>query len=153
MKQYIVDAFTDRLFSGNPAAVCLPEQPLSDELMLSIARENNLSETAFALREGGAYHLRWFTPGGEIDLCGHATLATAYILMNFVDPDMKRVSFETLSGSLTVERQGDLYQMNFPAYSLSPVEISHQIVEAVGRDQRKLIWGVICCAFLIVKKR
>ena len=81
MKQYIVDAFTDRVFSGNPAAVCVMEQWLDDELLMKITMENNLSETAFAVWEGEAYHLRWFTPGGEIDLCGHATLATGYIIL------------------------------------------------------------------------
>ena len=74
MKQYVVDAFTDKVFSGNPAAVCVLDKPLSDELMQKITTENNLSETAFALKDGDGYKLRWFTPGGEIDLCGHATL-------------------------------------------------------------------------------
>ena len=74
MKQYVVDAFTDQVFGGNPAAVCLLERWPADELLMKITRENNLSETAFAVPEGDGYHLRWFTPGGEIDLCGHATL-------------------------------------------------------------------------------
>ena len=78
MKQYIVDAFTDKVFSGNPAAVCVMDEWLPEDLMMGITRENNLSETAFAVRKpDGRYHLRWFTPGGEIDLCGHATLGTA----------------------------------------------------------------------------
>ena len=86
MKQYIVDAFTDKVFAGNPAAVCLPESWPQDSLLQSIAIENNLSETAFAVKEtDGRYRLRWFTPGGEIDLCGHATLATAYVITRFVD--------------------------------------------------------------------
>ena len=86
MKCYVVDAFTDTVFKGNPAAVCVLENWLSDELMQEIAKENNLSETAFTVRRGDLYDLRWFTPGGEIDLCGHATLATAYILMRFIVP-------------------------------------------------------------------
>ena len=88
MKQYIVDAFTDRVFSGNPAAICILNEWLSDEMMMSIAKENNLSETAFAVKEGEIYHLRWFTPGGEIDLCGHATLALSliHILKTSVPP-------------------------------------------------------------------
>ena len=83
LKQYVVDAFTDRVFAGNPAAICVLEQWLPDELMLAIAKENNLSETAFTVKNSSGYELRWFTPGGEIDLCGHATLATAYVLLNF----------------------------------------------------------------------
>ena len=79
IKQYIVDAFTDKVFSGNQAAVCLPDEVLSPELMQKIAVENNFSETAFAVKSDDGYDLRWFTPGGEIDLCGHATLATAHI--------------------------------------------------------------------------
>ena len=81
MKQYVVDAFTDKVFSGNPAAVCVLDEPISEELMMNITKENNLSETAFAVKKGDAYDLRWFTPGGEIDLCGHATLGTAFVIM------------------------------------------------------------------------
>jgi PhzF family phenazine biosynthesis protein len=87
MKCYVVDAFADHLFEGNPAAVCVLDTWLSDELMQLIAVENNLSETAFAVKNAGSYGLRWFTPGGEIDLCGHATLATAYVLMRFYEPN------------------------------------------------------------------
>lgn len=84
MRQFVVDAFADRLFTGNPAAVCLPERELPADVMQMIAKENNLSETAFALpsENGQNWSLRWFTPGGEIDLCGHATLATAFVLMS-----------------------------------------------------------------------
>ena len=92
MKQYIVDAFTDKVFSGNPAAICILEEWLSDETMLLLARENNLSETAFAVKQEikdnldkSYYKLRWFTPGGEIDLCGHATLACAFVIMNYYE--------------------------------------------------------------------
>ena len=92
MKLYIADAFTDKLFGGNPAAVCVMDCWLPDETMQKIAIENNLSETAFTVKTGENYHLRWFTPGGEIDLCGHATLATAYTLFKFYekDKDLKR---------------------------------------------------------------
>ena len=81
MRQYVVDAFADRIFEGNPAAVCVMERWPEEDLMLKITRENNLSETAFVVKEGEEYRLRWFTPGGEIDLCGHATLAAAYDCM------------------------------------------------------------------------
>ena len=90
MKQYVVDAFTDSVFHGNQAAVCVLEQWPPEELMMNITRENNFSETAFTVKEGDKWHLRWFTPGGEIDLCGHATLGTAYVLYRFIE-DRKSV--------------------------------------------------------------
>lgn len=132
MKQYIVDAFTDHIFSGNPAAVCVIDQWLSDSLMMKITRENNLSETAFAVKEGSSYRLRWFTPGGEIDLCGHATLGTAYVIMNFYEPEASRVSFQTMSGELIVTRKADLYEMTFPAYDLTEVPVTREMTEAIG---------------------
>ena len=98
MKQYVVDAFTDSVFHGNQAAVCILDQWLDDELMMNITRENNFSETAFTVREGNKWHLRWFTPGGEIDLCGHATLGTAYVLFRFYEKKADRLVFTTISG-------------------------------------------------------
>ena len=93
MKQYVVDAFSDRVFGGNPAAVCVMDRWLPDGTMRNIAVENNLSESAFAVPEEGGYRLRWFTPSGEINLCGHATLASAFVLMNFVKaPKIGRAS-------------------------------------------------------------
>ena len=92
MKQYIVDAFTDKLFGGNQAAVCILDNWIPDELMQSIAKENNFSETAFAVKEGEVYHLRWFTPAAEINFCGHATLGTAYVLYNFYEKKSTRCS-------------------------------------------------------------
>ena len=83
MKQYIVDAFTREVFHGNQAAVCVLDSWPSESLMMSVAFENNFSETAFTVREGDSYRLRWFTPNSEVDLCGHATLATAFVLLNF----------------------------------------------------------------------
>ena len=109
MRQYVIDAFTDHVFAGNPAAVCVMDKWLDEEKMMAITIENNLSETAFAVKEGEKYHLRWFTPGGEIDLCGHATLGTACAIMSFVDTALTEVTFTTLSGDLTVVRHGDLY--------------------------------------------
>lgn len=132
MKQYVIDAFTDQLFCGNPAAVCVMERWLDDELMQNITCENNLSETAFTVKEGEGYKLRWFTPGGEIDLCGHATLATAFVLMNFVDEFMTEVHFFTQSGELVVRKEGDLYKMDFPCYSLKRVEVTDAMEEAIG---------------------
>ena len=132
MKQFVVDAFTDKVFGGNPAAVCVMESWLSDELMLKITQENNLSETAFAVREGDFYRLRWFTPGGEIDLCGHATLGTSYVLFNFFEKDAESITFNTLSGPLTVVRKGDLLEMDFPAYELKEVPVTDLMEEALG---------------------
>lgn len=132
MKQYVVDAFTDKVFAGNPAAVCVMDEWLSDELMQKITIENNLSETAFCVKEGKNYHLRWFTPGGEIDLCGHATLATAYTILRFVEPEADRVAFDTLSGELIVTKNGKLLEMVFPAYELNPVEVTDKMAEVIG---------------------
>src|ERR1022692_4618845 len=101
---YQVDAFTDRPFAGNPAAVCPLEAPIAETLMQEIAAENNLSETAFVLRDGSAFGLRWFTPTVEVDLCGHATLAAAFVLMTEIDPERTAVTFRTRSGLLPVRR-------------------------------------------------
>ena len=125
MRQYIVDAFTEEVFTGNPAAVCFPDRRPDDALMCPISAENNLSETAFVVREGENLRIRWFTPGGEIDLCGHATLATAYLWFRFVEPEADRVIFQSLSGPLTVTREGDLLAMDFPSYALSPTAVSY----------------------------
>lgn len=106
MKQYIVDAFTDTVFNGNPAAVCILDAWIPEGIMMKIAMENRFSETAFAVQEGGAYHLRWFTPGGEIDLCGHATLAAAYVIFHFYQKDAEKICFKTLSGPHRAPRRG-----------------------------------------------
>lgn len=141
IKQYVVDAFTDKVFHGNPAAVCVMERWPSDELMMDITRENNLSETAFAVREGNCYRLRWFTPGGEIDLCGHATLATAYVITRFVEPGQTHVEFATLSGRLLVEKRGNLFEMDFPAYDLAPVEVTEEMTAAIGARPQAAYMG------------
>ena len=148
MKQYTVDAFTSRVFSGNPAAVCVMEGYPPDEVLLDIARENNLSETAFAVREGGGYRLRWFTPGGEIDLCGHATLATAFVLLNFYEPGTERVVFSTMSGELTVTRRGGLYEMDFPSYELRRVPVTEEMAAAFGASPAEAYMGRdLLCVF------
>lgn len=132
MKQYIVDAFTKDIFHGNQAAVCVLEQWLSEDIMMSITKENNFSETAFIVKEGEKYHLRWFTPGGEIDLCGHATLASAYVLLNYYITNEKQVVFTTLSGDLTVVKNGELLEMEFPAYDLKEVAVTDEMEQAIG---------------------
>lgn len=132
LKQYVADAFTDHLFSGNQAAVCLPPTPLNERLMQDIATENNFSETAFAVKTGEGYNLRWFTPGGEINLCGHATLATAFVIMTEVEPDCSRIEFSTQSGMLTVERHEDLFKMNFPQEQYAKIDVTDDMAEALG---------------------
>ena len=132
MKCYHVDAFAEKVFEGNPAAVCVLDKYPSDELMLKIAIENNLSETAFAVKEGENYHLRWFTPGGEIDLCGHATLGTAFTLFTFFEKEATSITFNTMSGPLTVVRKGDLLEMDFPAYELKEVPVTPAMEDAFG---------------------
>ncbi|MFA0964775.1 PhzF family phenazine biosynthesis protein [Roseivirga sp. BDSF3-8] len=112
---YQVDAFTSSLFGGNPAAVVPLQEWPSDKLLQQIARENNLSETAFIVAEGDGYGLRWFTPAVEVDLCGHATLATAHVLFRHLDFNKERIIFQTRSGQLQVSRERDLYVMDFPA--------------------------------------
>lgn len=129
---YQVDAFSSRLFAGNPAAVCPLETWLPDQTMQDIAAENNLAETAFFVPEGAGYRLRWFTPAVEIDLCGHATLATAWVILNRMTPERDCVSFETLSGTLTVQRTGDLYSLDFPARPPQHCQVHPRLIEALG---------------------
>ena len=131
MKQYIVDAFTKRVFHGNPAAVCVMEAWLPDELMQQIAIENNLSETAFVVREGERYHIRWFTPGAEVDLCGHATLATSFVLTRFFDPQAEELVFTSLSGELRVRKADELLELDFPSRMPRPVPFTTQMRQLV----------------------
>jgi PhzF family phenazine biosynthesis protein len=131
MKYYVVDAFADKVFEGNPAGVCVLDKWLSDDTMKKIAIENNLSETAFTVKENDVYKLRWFTPGGEIDLCGHATLATGFILMKFVEKDAHTIRFDTLGGKLTVTKKGNLYEMDFPSIETEPYELTDPMIDAL----------------------
>jgi len=132
MKYYVVDAFAEKIFEGNPAGVFILDEWLSENLMQKIAMENNLSETAFAVKNNDKYNLRWFTPGGEVKLCGHATLATAYVLLNYYEQDSNTVTFDTLSGILTVQKTEDLYEMDFPAVPSEKLEMKDQMIEALG---------------------
>lgn len=132
LKQYVVDAFTNTVFKGNPAAVCLLENWLPDRLMQHIAQENNLSETAFIVKNSKHYALRWFTPGGEIDLCGHATLGSAYVLWHFVDMNSPFFSFQTKSGQLIATKKQNLIEINLPAYELTPVPVTDKMEAAIG---------------------
>ena len=132
MKQYIVDAFTDNVFGGNQAAVCVLDEWPTDSLMQNIAKKNNFSETAFAVREENGYRLRRFTPGGEIDFCGHATLGASFVILNYYERGKSEVTFVTQFGKLTVKRQGDVYEMDFPAYSLQRTNVTDQMEGALG---------------------
>ncbi len=130
---YQVDAFTDQLFSGNPAAVCPLAAPLPPGLCQAIALENHLSETAFLWPDGtGGYHIRWFTPTQEVDLCGHATLAAAYVVGEFVEPGCDQVRFQSRQETLTVRKQGDLWELDFPRWPLSPAEPTAQLIAGLG---------------------
>ncbi|MBO1308592.1 PhzF family phenazine biosynthesis protein [Enterococcus sp. 669A] len=133
MKQYVVDAFTNVIFKGNPAAVCILDAWLEDDLLQAIAKENNLSETAFAVSTGeNQYHLRWFTPTDEIDLCGHATLATAFVLFNYYQAGAETITFDTLSGKLIVAKSGDRYQLDLPSYDLKEVAVTDEMANVLG---------------------
>ncbi len=128
-KIYQVDAFAGQLFSGNPAAVCPLEQWLSDDLMQKIAMENNLAETAFYVKQGASYQIRWFTPTVEVDLCGHATLAAAYVLFEHEKYAGDNIQFVSpRSGILAVSRQGDLLALNFPTDQFAPILLSDELM-------------------------
>lgn len=132
MKYYIVDAFADELFKGNPAGVCLLDHWIGEKLLQNIAMENNLAETAFLVKSGEDYDLRWFTPECEIDLCGHATLASAFVLMEVLRAGGERIVFRTQSGLLTVIKDGDRLLMDFPSRKPVPVKLPVGLEQALG---------------------
>lgn len=128
-----VDAFTEKPFAGNPAAVVLLDQPRESAWMLSVAREMNLSETAFVHPQQGGYHLQWFTPETEVELCGHATLATAHTLWQTgLVKEGEKIRFSTLSGWLEAEKKDQIIELDFPSAPLMPAEVSEEIIRAVG---------------------
>lgn len=132
---YQVDAFTDQLFGGNPAAVCPLDNWLPDTQMQQIALENNLSETAFFVPlEAGGYHIRWFTPAVEVDLCGHATLATSWVIFNVLSPADTEISFQSLSGELKVSKSGDQITLDFPARPPKVISQPEGLTEALGKS-------------------
>lgn len=137
---YQVDAFTKQVFAGNPAAVCPLQEWLPDEVMQKIALENSLSETAFFVKKDDVYEIRWFTPTVEIDLCGHATLASAFVIFNQLGETDSMINLHShRSGSLSVERQNDLLVLNFPKYDLTETVILQDLVEAIGK-MPKQVW-------------
>lgn len=132
--QYVVDAFTDKVFAGNQAAICVVDEWPDAALMQSITIENNFSETAFVKPlDDGRYYLRWFTPATEIDFCGHATFAAGYVVLNHYAKEAKQVTFATNEvGELVVSRAGDRYELDFPAYDLAQVPVTDAMEEALG---------------------
>lgn len=135
---YQVDAFASEVFAGNPAAVCPLEAWLPDEVMQAIATENNLSETAFLVRTGADYDLRWFTPAVEVDLCGHATLGSAYVVASHLEPGRERIVFRSRSGPLTVTRDGELFTLDFPAQPPERLDDHAAVEAALGRAVEEL---------------
>lgn len=129
---YQVDAFAESRFEGNPAAVCPLENWLPDSLLQAISAENNLSETAFYVKNGDRYDLRWFTPTSEVDLCGHATLATAYIIFQQTDAEQSEIVFDSRSGELRVTKQGELLTLDFPEQIGEPCATPIPLIEGLG---------------------
>jgi PhzF family phenazine biosynthesis protein len=138
---YQVDAFTDRLFGGNPAGVCPLENWLPKSLMQSIAMENNLAETAFFVREGDGFHIRWFTPVAEVDLCGHATLASSHVIFQHIGWPEPEIRFQSRSGVLVVGMDGDLLTLNFPADSTREVIPPAGLLESLGVESSFVLQG------------
>jgi PhzF family phenazine biosynthesis protein len=134
-----VDAFSSRRFGGNPAAVMPMESFLPDETLQAIAAENNLSETAFLVPSDGNYHVRWFTPVLEVPLCGHATLASAAVVMERLEPGRDRVVFQSKSGPLTVRRDGALYVMDLPARPFEPISPPPELAKALGANPVEVV--------------
>lgn len=135
---YQVDAFADKVFKGNPAAICKLDEWFDDNVLQDIAKENNLSETAFFVKEEENYHLRWFTPEYEIDLCGHATLATAYIIFEFIDSSVTEIIFKTMSGEIKVIKDNEVISMEFPIREGMRVEVPNEIIEGLGVIPREV---------------
>jgi PhzF family phenazine biosynthesis protein len=141
IKLYQIDAFTDKLFGGNPAAVCPLRSWLPDELLQNIALENNLAETAFYVYETNGLRIRWFTPAVEVDLCGHATLATAFVLFNKEGYSGDTITFNSRSGPLTVTKKGDLLTLNFPTDLLKEVPLTTELTAGFNITPMKALRG------------
>lgn len=138
LKIYQVDAFASAVFEGNPAAVCPLDEWLSDEIMQQIAMENNLSETAFLVKQAGDYRLRWFTPTTEVDLCGHATLASAHVLFDYLGYEQDVIRFDSNSGELKVRKEEGRLVMDFPTSSLQEAQAPPFLEEAIGTSAQEL---------------
>jgi PhzF family phenazine biosynthesis protein len=148
LRMWQVDAFTDRVLAGNPAAVVPLQAWLPDVTLQAIARENNLSETAFLVREPEGLRLRWFTPGMEVELCGHATLATAHVVFRHLETGLERVVFQSRSGPLTVERDGERLVLDLPEYRQQPIAAPAGLAEAIGTTALETHMGIKLMAVL-----
>lgn len=144
MKQkiYQVDAFTSKLFGGNPAAVCVIQKWPSEELLQKIAAENNLAETAYVVNEENGYRIRWFTPSNEVDLCGHATLASSHVLFNHLGYNKKEISFQSRSGILKVVKNNGFLTLDFPADVLTSIEMPAEIINAIHVTPVEVFRGI-----------
>ena len=130
---YQVDAFAEKVFQGNPAAIVPLENWIEDKLMQNIAMENNLAETAYFVKTDNGYHIRWFTPGKEIDLCGHATLASAYIIKNFIEPHLAEINFTTqVAGSLKAIAKDGIYTLDFPSRMPQPCDVPDKVLKSLN---------------------
>ncbi|GMV92678.1 MAG: isomerase [Candidatus Hydrogenedentota bacterium] len=136
---YQVDAFTSVPFRGNPAAICPLDEWIDDALLQRIAAENNLSETAYIVQTGDGYELRWFTPTTEVDLCGHATLASAHVLFSELGHEAREIAFETKSGRLVVKQSDGHYAMDFPSRKAEPFVARQEVLQAVGVDAEEVL--------------
>jgi PhzF family phenazine biosynthesis protein len=136
---YQVDAFTSQVFSGNPAAVCPLEEWLQDDVMQAIAAENNLSETAFFVKEDDRYRIRWFTPVDEVDLCGHATLATAYVIFEYLDKKVDEIHFVSKSGPLSVRKKDGLITLDFPSKPPVGCSAPAELIRGLGSKPQEIL--------------
>ena len=135
VKLYQIDAFTDKMFSGNPAAVCILDKLLDQKIMQKIAAENNLAETAFVVKKDKDFEIRWFTPSVEVDLCGHATLASAYVLYEYYDYQFDKIKFHSIaSGILTVRRENDFLTLDFPTDIYKKIDTPQIFIDAFGLE-------------------
>ncbi|MCL2033651.1 MAG: PhzF family phenazine biosynthesis protein [Oscillospiraceae bacterium] len=132
IEYHVIDVFTDKLFGGNPAGVCMLDKWLEDDVMQSIASENNLSETAFLVKQKDYYDLRWFTPEIEIDLCGHATMASAFVLFEEAEKAAERIKFKTMSGMMAVTKENNMLYLDFPSRPVTPCPVYRTFEKAFG---------------------
>lgn len=139
LRCYVVDAFSATPFAGNPAAIVPLESWLDDRLMQSIAAEHNLAETAFFVPQGDRYHLRWFTPASEVDLCGHATVASGFVIEQFLKPGTKEIVFDSKSGPLGVSIANGIYTLDFPSRPPQPVPVDPNVLAGLGGDPVEIL--------------
>jgi PhzF family phenazine biosynthesis protein len=132
MQYHVIDVFTDKMFGGNPAGVCLLDRWLPDDILQNIAAENNLSETAFLVKQDGYHDLRWFTPTIEVNLCGHATIASAFVLFEEIEKTSEKLLFKTICGTVAVTKENDLLYLDFPSMPVEPCLMYQTFEKAFG---------------------